>query len=251
MRRALSEDPLVSVIMPCYNSAHLVANAIMSIKNQTYKNWELIIIDDESDDGEVLPGIVAFFNDKRIKLKKIKHGGVVKAQMAGHKIAKGELHTVQAADDLSLPDRLDRAVVAFRKDKELDVYVHSLYTNLWTPACQAIFRSYRKAKRVKRKDLLQEQSINGVPVFRKEVIKTCPLREATRDAYDWAFHLDWMFNGFKYKFDSVATYEYVRHQNSLSERNERSGRRRAAIKKIQKIVLREYGAELKPKEWNL
>jgi glycosyltransferase involved in cell wall biosynthesis len=237
--------PLVSVIIPVYNQAHLIANAIMSIKMQTYKNWELIIIDDGSTD--LVNDTVGWFADDRITLKRIKHGGVVKAQMAGHKLAKGELQTIQAADDVSMPDRLEMAVEYFRNHPRTDVYCHALYVSFMNG--DILVRKKRNSKPVSKKALLKEQGIVGVPVFRRKVIEQCPLWNETKDAYDWAMHLDWTFKGFKYGFEDVALYEYVRRPDSLSERNERSGRRKAAIVNIKKMMKKKYNVELNPKEW--
>ena len=59
------KNPTVSVIIPTYNRANLVAKAIKSVLNQTYKDFEIIIVDDGSTDntGEIIRG----FKDKRIK----------------------------------------------------------------------------------------------------------------------------------------------------------------------------------------
>ena len=63
----MSEKVLVSVIIPCFNYAHLIADTINSIKKQTYENWECIIIDDGSTDNtkEVIQQLAN--EDSRIK----------------------------------------------------------------------------------------------------------------------------------------------------------------------------------------
>tara|TARA_R100001530_G_scaffold13251_3_gene12273 strand:+ start:9953 stop:10684 length:732 start_codon:yes stop_codon:yes gene_type:complete len=241
------KKPLVSVIIPVYNSSHTIANAIMSILTQTYKKWELIIVNDGSDDKDELQRVVMGFTDKRIKFIEIPHSGVVGAQMAGYKAAKGSLMTVQAADDLSLPNRLERAVQAFCEDDDLDVFVHSLYTNLWDTGHNCIIRGYREAVTTDPGRLLKQQEINGVPIFKKHVIRKCPLREETKDAYDWMQHLDWMYSDFKYVFSNEALYEYVRHENSLSERNEREGKRAKALEVIKEIMADEFKVKFIPK----
>src|SRR3990167_7440129 len=116
MRSSEMKNPLVSVVIPVWNQAHLVANAILSIKTQTYNKWECLVVDDGSDDRALLEEVVRRFNDPRIRLIHTNHGGVVHAQTAGHNEAKGELQTVQAADDLSFPDRLEKGVEHFKKN---------------------------------------------------------------------------------------------------------------------------------------
>lgn len=240
--------PLVSVVMPCYNASKTIASSIISIINQTYPKWELIIVDDGSDDIEITERIIEHLARPNIRLIKTEHQDVVGARMTGYKAAKGQLLAVQDADDLSLPDRLERAVAWFEKHPTHEVYCHSLYTSYWSPEHGALLRTYRKSVPVKKETLLKAQTVGGHPIFKKHVIKKCPLREETRHIYDWSFHLDWMFSGFKYGFDDVATYEYVRHQNSLSERNEKSGKRYESLLKMKEIMREEYEVEFTPEE---
>lgn len=241
----------VSVVMPAYNASQTIASAIMSIKNQSHSDWELIIVNDGSDDTKELENIIMKFDDGRIIYKKIEHGGVVKARMTGYEIATGELLAVQDADDLSMPDRLEKAVSAFTQNPEIDVFVSSLYVSLWHEDKQAIVRSYRPVEKIKKESLLKAQTIPGIPVFRREVLEKKPLRIETQHAYDWMMYLDWVFSDFVCAGSHEALYEYVRHQNSLSERNEREGRRHESLLKIKDIMKDEYNVEFKPKDWEI
>lgn len=242
-------EPLVSVVMPAYNASSTIANSILSILHQTYKKCELIIVDDGSADTSLTQKIVERINDPRIKFIRRPHEGVVKTRMMGYNLAKGQLLAVQDADDLSMPDRLERAVAWFRKYPNHDVYVSSLYACYWNQEFDAVIKSYRQAKPQKKEDLLKAQTIPGIPIFRKKVIKKCPLRDETEHCYDWQMHLDWMYSGFTYGFDDVATYEYVRRLGSLSERNEREGKRHEGLLALQKIMKEDYGVEFTPDDW--
>ena len=64
------KNELISIIMPTYNCAKFIKETIQSVINQTYENWELVIVDDCSNDNT--EEIVASFNDKRIKYHKLK-----------------------------------------------------------------------------------------------------------------------------------------------------------------------------------
>ncbi len=237
--------------MPAYNAGGTIAAAIMSIKDQTYENWELIIVDDGSVDIEQTETILDRIKDPRIKLIKQKHGDVVKARMTGYKAAKGAILIQQDADDLSMPDRLERVVNWFEKHPKDDVYCSSLYVSIWQSEFSAIRRQYRQAKKVKKESLLKAQTIPGVVAFRKYVVEKRPLREETRYVYDWSMHLDWMYSGFKYGFDPVATYEYVRRRDSLSERNEKAGARHQSLLQLATIMKNEYSTTFTPDDWNL
>ena len=114
--------PLISVIIPAYNCEKTIETAIDSIINQTYKNLEIIVIDDNSSDGtrEVVQGIMARANGK-VKLMKTKMDDSSRfdaklnrninagysARNTGFKHAQGEYITFQDADDASLLNRIE------------------------------------------------------------------------------------------------------------------------------------------------
>ena len=88
---------LVSVIIPTYNRAHLISRAIKSVLNQTYQDFEIIIIDDGSEDGSA--GVVKIIDDNRIKLICQENRGVSAARNRGIEEAKADLIAFLDADD--------------------------------------------------------------------------------------------------------------------------------------------------------
>jgi glycosyltransferase involved in cell wall biosynthesis len=83
-------EPLVSIIMPTYNRADLISLAVESVLEQSYRNWELIIVDDCSTDAT--EAVLETYQDARIKIVKLKaNAGVSSARNRGIKEAKGEL----------------------------------------------------------------------------------------------------------------------------------------------------------------
>lgn len=99
--------PLVSVVMPTHNAARFIGKSIRSVLEQTYPNWELIIVDDaSSDDTE---NIVNAFPDPRIQYHKsarIGHPAGVRNQAL--RMAKGELIAFLDSDDLYYPETLEK-----------------------------------------------------------------------------------------------------------------------------------------------
>lgn len=89
---------LVSIIMPCYNYGAFVGGAINSVLSQTYKNWELLVIDDGSTDDTIER--VEQFDDSRIRLIPIDNAGVSVARNAGLDAARGQFLAFLDADDL-------------------------------------------------------------------------------------------------------------------------------------------------------
>jgi len=98
----------VSILLPTFNCEKYILSAIKSILWQTYKHFELIIIDDGSTDNTIK--LVKTVNDERIKYVKIEHCGISNALNFGLKIAKYDWIARMDADDLSLPNRLERQI---------------------------------------------------------------------------------------------------------------------------------------------
>ena len=99
--------PKISVVMPVYNSEKFLRESIESILNQTFKDFELIILNDCSTDGSLK--IIKSYKDKRIKLiENKKNIGTVKTRNVGLRAAKGEYVAIMDSDDVSYRKRLER-----------------------------------------------------------------------------------------------------------------------------------------------
>ena len=118
----LNNTPLVSVIMPVYNFEQFISNSTASILNQSYTNFEFIIIDDASTDGTFNKLLEFKRKDKRIILiKNKKNEGVTKSLNKALKIAKGKYIIRMDADDWSYPDRIKLQVEAMEKNPDVVV----------------------------------------------------------------------------------------------------------------------------------
>ncbi|MFP5042396.1 glycosyltransferase family 2 protein [Parasediminibacterium sp. JCM 36343] len=100
--------PLVSVIMPLYNAENYVAEAIQSILNQTYTNWELIIVNDGSTDTSLASA--KQFENEKIKVFSKENNGAGAARNYGYKQSKGQFIKFFDADDMLNPGMLDAQV---------------------------------------------------------------------------------------------------------------------------------------------
>jgi glycosyltransferase involved in cell wall biosynthesis len=119
--------PKVSIIMPTYNRAGYIAETIESIRNQTYTNWELLIMDDGSDDNT--EEIVSRIDDERIKFFKCGRTGFVsKIKNEGIRRAAGELIAFNDSDDLWAPAKLEKQVSALNHYPEAGFSLTGGYT---------------------------------------------------------------------------------------------------------------------------
>ncbi len=100
--------PLVSVILPTYNRAYIIAEAVKSILSQTYSNWELLIVDDGSADET--EEVIRRIRDKRIKYYYKANAGPCAARNYGISKAKGQWITYLDSDDILLPECLETMV---------------------------------------------------------------------------------------------------------------------------------------------
>lgn len=107
--------PLVSIITPTFNAGKFIASAITSVQNQTYTNWEMIIIDDCSSDGTVDLVTEIIKIDPRVKLIKLQNNsGTGIARNTGLKEAAGAFIAFLDSDDLWKPSKLEKQL-AFMK----------------------------------------------------------------------------------------------------------------------------------------
>jgi glycosyltransferase involved in cell wall biosynthesis len=117
----MSKAPLVSVLMPVYQAEKTVVPAVESILNSTLREIELICVDDGSTDGTSrhLERLAA--SDSRVRLFRREHAGIVDALNFGLLSCKAPLIARMDADDLSLPDRLERQYRFMLERPDVDV----------------------------------------------------------------------------------------------------------------------------------
>lgn len=110
-----NNKPLVSVIVPCYKVEQYLPNCIDSVVNQTYDNWELILVDDGSPDnsGRICDGYAA--KDNRVKVVHKQNGGLSSARNAGMRIMTGDYVTFLDSDDFLHKDALCLLVACANK----------------------------------------------------------------------------------------------------------------------------------------
>lgn len=109
---------LVSIIMPAYNSRATIRDSIQSVCHQTYENWELLIIDDCSQDAQNIADIVYDFHDSRIRYHRLSQNrGVAHARNVGISKANGRYLAFLDSDDLWHPQKLMRQINFMKKNE--------------------------------------------------------------------------------------------------------------------------------------
>lgn len=111
---------IVSVVIPTYNRAHLIGRAIQSVLNQTYQNFEIIVVDDASRDN--MEEVVKSFSDMRIRyIRHNKNKGGAAARNTGIRVAAGEYISFLDDDDEFLPEMLEKLLVVIENNNNIDL----------------------------------------------------------------------------------------------------------------------------------
>jgi glycosyltransferase involved in cell wall biosynthesis len=121
--------PTVSCIIPTFNCAHYVGEAIDSVLAQSYRPTEIIVVDDGSTDGTA--DVVAAY-EKHVRYLRQTNTGPASARNYGLRVASGDFMALLDADDIWHPEKLDRQMSCFRDRPELDICVAHVQ-NFWIP----------------------------------------------------------------------------------------------------------------------
>ena len=133
-----NRKPAVSVVMPVYNTEKYLAEAIESILAQTFADFELIIVDDASQDGSAAISRSFAERDSRIRVIELaENGGHGAARNVGLAAASGEYFTSQDSDDISLPERFQKQVKLLQARPEVGAV--GVYTRLVSEDMQPIY----------------------------------------------------------------------------------------------------------------
>lgn len=184
-----STPPLVSIILPVYNCAAYVADAINSILRQTWMDFELIIIDDGSTDHS--SAIISKFEDPRIiKIRQTNHG-LAATLNKGIEIASGKYIARQDADDISHPTRLAKQVDFLERHTQVGLL--GTWAEIWSgnQPTQRALRHPTKNEILKFKLLFDNYFVHSSVMFPKAVIQevgpySCdPARQPPEDYELW------------------------------------------------------------------
>lgn len=195
-------EPLISVYIPTYNRLELLKRAVQSVQNQTYKNFEIIIVDDNSSDGtqDFLVGLTKV--DSRIRyFFKDKNSGACVSRNIAINLAQGELITGLDDDDYFLPHRLEFFLdywVNKKREDSIALFTSNIKSE---KSNQAKEHSLFSKKYFKKDDLLFANYV-GNQIF----TETKTLRQVS--GFDESFCM-WQDLELWYRVGDLGNFEYV------------------------------------------
>lgn len=199
------KPPLVSVIITCYNYAEYVGGAIESVLEQTYKNIDLIIIDDGSTDNS-LEVIKPYNKNKNVKIVSRKNKGIVFTRNEALAIAKGEFICFLDADDYFSRDYIENMVAVAQKYGADVIYPnwHVFGDNEYTMTFSEfdLQKLIRQEIHCTSESLIRLSSVGGHRFESKKV------------AEDWDFFLGMALDGRRFKLAKDCYINYRVRKNT-------------------------------------
>jgi len=244
--------PLVSVIMPSYNHDRYISEAIESVLNQTFGDFELIIIDDASKDKskEIIEAyeakdrrIRAFFHDE--------NKGIARTLNDGLEEAKGKFVAFFASDDVWVKDKLEKQLEVLERSEDLVVWTEGLVIDgRGNPTGELFTQRLSASKRKKNGDIFEEllkgNYICGSSVILKgENLKDIRYDEQLRYLNDYKLMVD-LARRYQFYFipEPLAMYRIHGRNTILSDREKGWPKDRIMIGEY---FLRKYGDEISNK----
>lgn len=177
MNKGLKNMPLVTVLLPAYNAVPHLQEAIESILEQSFTDYEFLIINDGSTDGS--EDIILNFQDDRILyVKNHANLGLVETLNRGIELARGKYIARMDADDRSLPERLSKQV-AFMEENPNVAVCGTWFDQMISGKIKLGGRYKSNNAEIKQKHLYQIQICHGSTIIRTEILINHNLRYST------------------------------------------------------------------------
>lgn len=214
-------ENLVSIIVPCYNQAEYLDEALQSVLLQTYMNWECIIVNDGSPDQTEEKAKKWIEKDSRFKYLYKENGGLSSARNLGLDNAKGEFIQFLDSDDILDSRKLELSIKELHLNRSLNIVIsnfrmftidHNYYS---APYCTLYFEFFN-FKSV----LLKWESMFSIPIhcglFATHLFQDFRFPEELKAKEDWIMWLSLFQKEFKVSFINKPLAYYRIHQKSMT-----------------------------------
>ena len=205
--------PTISVIIPAYNAEKFIKGTINSVLNQTFRDLELIVINDGSTDGTL--EVISSFSDSRLQVFSYPNAGPQKSRNRGIEQAKGEYLSFLDSDDLWTPDKLERQLQALQENP--DAAVAYSWTDFINESGERLpgGQHFKFTKDVYEQLLLGDFIGSGSnPLIRRDaLLNVGPFDESLVGGQDWEM---WLRLAAQYHFAVVPSTQVFYRQSASS-----------------------------------
>jgi glycosyltransferase involved in cell wall biosynthesis len=228
--------PFVSIVLPSYNRAHLLPKSIDSVLAQDYPHWELIVIDDRSNDNTTAVVHEYMESDARIRYIGNTHNqGCAGARNQGREAARADYIAFIDSDDTWKPYHLSAIMEQFAGNPDIDwIYADSEIVENGEVVTRSVFRELwvsRENLGVSRRGplcviedtrLLEHAIRFGLyaacqsSVMRRRLFETTIFEEDLQATEDWLFVLEIIYKGYKIAYLDSVHFTYFLHPHSIS-----------------------------------
>lgn len=215
-------DKQISVIIPCYNQAHFLDQSLESVFNQTYTNWECLVINDGSTDETELISNKWIKKDTRFKYFYKENGGLSSARNFGLNNIKGSVIVFLDADDCINEKKLEASLNLMVKD-DLDVVISNFCMFYTNPSKQKVpFCNLNNQKFSLQSIVLNWDSEYTIPIhcgfFKSSLFESLRFNENLYAKEDWAMWIDIFMQNPKVSYLNKV-YAYYRKNPKGMTRN--------------------------------
>ena len=233
------DEKLVSVIIPAYNIEDYIGRCLDSIISQTYKNLEIIVVDDGSRDhtGEILDNYAK--KDRRIKVIHKENGGVSSARNKGIEVAEGDYIGFIDGDDFIEPE-MYKILVDLLEEENADI-AHCGYQMVFPDRVDYYHNTGKKKIQTTEeglKDLLSGEIIEPGLVnklYKKELIKNCRLDETVKINEDLLMNYQLFKLSQKSVYYDITPYSYMIRSSSATGANSLITKREDSLRVLNQI----------------
>lgn len=223
-------EPQISIIMASYNYAHLIAESIESVINQTYTDWELIVIDDCSSDNSI--EIIQKYSENSNKIKLITHEtnkGLCETIKSGIKAAQGKYIAFLENDDYWREDCLEKRMELFEKYPDIGAIFNSVKLFGDKESIESLDYYFTRRNLIL-KNITWPQNINMlffilnvVPTFSclittKNLLENCCFESPFKPCLDWWLWIQLSLKNEFYYLKEDLTF-WRRHKSCYTERS--------------------------------
>ena len=212
------KNPTVSVIIPTYNRAYLLGRAIKSVLNQTYQDFEIIVIDDNSTDNT--EKVIKEFQEKDKRVRYIQHKknkGASATRNTGIKNAKGIYISFLDSDDEWLKNKLESEIEILKNKKDY-IICSTGHTFIKEKNGKIISRNCIKKQIISQKIVLRRECLatNDFTVTKKALLKIGGFDEKLPARQDWDFWIRITSIGLGFQIPINTVNKYVMRNDQIS-----------------------------------